>query len=240
MANKNRKFVKADNPAETSDRPHTPSTKPERRQKATGKRVAAVIFWLLGLACEIFCILIINKTLYFEGDKQMYFLIGGLVADLIFVIIGSQFWKRANDVDPASESNKVKFFLWNQMGLIAAIICFFPIVLILLNNKDLDKKTKKVTSIVAACALVVASLCSIDWNPVSEEDLNNAVAEYGDTTVYWTVYGRKYHLDPDCQSIQNSATVYEGTIDQAYEAGRNAPCKFCAQQEASAQLAPQQ
>ena len=66
----------------------------------------------------------------------MYWLIGALVVDLILVIIGSQLWKKANRLDPASKQSSVKFFLWNNMGLIASVICFLPIVILLLANKE--------------------------------------------------------------------------------------------------------
>ena len=72
-----------------------------------------------------------------------------------------------NQLDPASKQSSVKFFLWNNMGLIASVICFLPIVILLLANKDLDGKTKKIVTVVAAIALVLASLFSIDFNPVS-------------------------------------------------------------------------
>ena len=220
---KERKFVKASTSTEV---PHVAPTKPERREKATGKRIAAVIFWLLAIACEVALFFTLNKTLYFK-DKTLYFQIGFLVLDLIFVIIGSQFWKNANYVDPASKDNPVKFFLWNQMGLIVSIIAFVPIVIILLTNKDLDKKTKQVLVPVAAVALVIASLLSIEWNPLSEEEYNAGVAQYGTQEIYYTQWGKKYHVDPDCRAIKNSNTVYVGTIDEAFAAGRHEPCSFC-------------
>ena len=220
---KERKFVKAPSQSETN---HKAPTKPERREKATGKRIAAVIFWVLAIACEVALFFTFNKTLYIK-NYQLYLQIGLLVADLIFVIIGSQFWKKANYVDPPSSENPVKFFLWNQMGLIVSIIAFVPIVIVILTNKDLDQKTKKVLVPVAAVALVIASLLSIEWNPASQEEYEAAVAHYGTETVYYTQWGKKYHVDPNCRAIINSTIVYEGTIDEAFAAGRHDPCSFC-------------
>ena len=220
---KERKFVKAPSQTEAN---HKAPVKQERREKATGKRIAAVIFWLLAIACEVAVFFTLNKTLYIK-DYQLYLQIGLLVADLIFVIIGSQFWKKANYVDPPSSENPVKFFLWNQMGLIVSIIAFVPIVIIILTNKDLDQKSKKILVPVAAAALVIASLCSIEWNPASEEEYNAAVAQYGTQTVYYTQWGKKYHVDPNCRAIINSNVVYEGTIDEAFAAGRHEGCSFC-------------
>ena len=47
---------------------------------------------------------------------------------IICLIIGSLLWKKANHIDPASEKNKVKFFLWNNMGLIVAVFAFVPVL----------------------------------------------------------------------------------------------------------------
>ena len=118
------------------------------------------------------------------------------------------------------------------MGLIASVICFLPIVILLLANKDLDGKTKKIVTVVAAIALVLASLFSIDFNPVSAEELADAQQAVGTGSVYWTRFGKSYHLDPDCRTLQNSATIYQGTIEEAFEANRTDPCDFCALDQA--------
>ncbi len=224
MATKEKKIVKTENAGKAT----ATTTKAERREKATGKRVAAVCFWLLGIAMEVVMFLVLNKTIYMPwiNDNMLLVLIGLLVLDLIFVIIGSQFWKRANDVDPASEANKIKFFLWNQMGLIVSIIAFFPIIIILLQNKDLDKKTKKIVTAVAVVALVVSGLASTDWDPISEEERTQLEAEVTQE-VYYTAFGKKYHTHQDCQALANSDTLYPGPISDALDAGRTSKCKFC-------------
>lgn len=206
---------------------------PEKGGNATGLRIGAFIFWALGIACEVFAILMLNGTFNFANpakgtDPTMTYLIAALVADLVLVIIGSQLWKKSNDIAPASEKNKVKFFLWNNMGLIASIIAFFPIIILLLQNKELDKKTKNIATAVALVALVIAGAASFDYNPTSIEQLEAAQATLGADTVYWTPYGRRYHTNVDCQSLQNSSTLIEGNITQAFEANRNTLCAFCA------------
>lgn len=128
--------------------------------RAIGRRVAAVILWIVGILFEVAALLILNGTIYI-GDNKLLFLLIALGLDLIAVIIASQLWKKANHIDPASEKNKVKFFLWNNLGVIASIIAFLPILILLLKNKDLDAKTKKIASIVAAVALVAAVGTSI-------------------------------------------------------------------------------
>lgn len=106
----------------------------------------------------------------------------------------------------------MKFFLWNNMGLIASVICFLPIVILLLANKDLDGKTKKIVTVVAAIALVLASLFSIDFNPVSAEELADAQQAVGTGSVYWTRFGKSYHLDPNCHTLMRSSKVYRGPL----------------------------
>lgn len=224
---KERQFVKASTGEKVSRT--TAAPKAERREKATGKRIAAFVCWLIALACEVFVILSLNKTVTF-GPYTLYVQIGLIVLDLILCIVGAQFWKRANDVDPASEDNKLKFFLWNQMGLIAAAVCLAPLVILLISNKDLDKKTKNILVPVAAAALIIAGLFSWDWNPMSEEEMTQTINEYSTETVYYTRFGRSYHLNPDCQALLNSKVVFEGTIQEALDAGRNDPCDFCVPQ----------
>lgn len=198
--------------------------------RAIGRRVAAVILWIVGILFEVAALLILNGTIYI-GDNKLLFLLIALGLDLIAVIIASQLWKKANHIDPASEKNKVKFFLWNNLGVIASIIAFLPILILLLKNKDLDAKTKKIASIVAAVALVAAVGTSIDYNPVSSEQLaeaENDAAAITDGMVYWTRFGKKYHYDQDCQSVRNSETLIAGTVAEAVEAKRTELCAFCA------------
>ena len=210
--------------------------KQTRKSKASGFRVAAVILWLVAIGFEVLAILFNNGTLYTElfGIKDPFvWTIIAIVLDLICVIIGAQLWKKSNDIDPASEKNKVKFFLWNNMGVIAAIIALAPLIVIFLKDKKLDAKKKKILVIIAAVALGIAMLTGIDWNPASQEDLEAAQSEIGDGTVYWTAFGKSYHLDPDCHTLSRSSTIYSGTIEEAFAANRNDPCDFCALEEAA-------
>lgn len=203
-------------------------TKAERKSDAMPKRIIAVIFWLLGIACEVVAIMVLSK--YFYVSNQMAWLIGLIIADLVLVIIGSQFWKKANHIDPAPAKDKTRFFIQNQMGLIVSVIAFFPIILFLLKDKELDKKTKKIVTAVAAAALVICSLFSIDFDPLSEEEYNQLTTELDGETVIWTTFGKSYHLDPNCRTLQRSKeeNIHRTDITTAIEAGRDDPCDFCA------------
>lgn len=207
----------------------------EAKKRAKGLRWGAVLLWLAGLAFEVLTILLINGTFYIPGNNKMAYLIIGIVLDLACVIAGSQLWKKANRLDPASEKNKVKFFLWNNLGVIASLIDFVPLVVLLLKDDELDEKTKKIASIVAVVAALAAVGTSVDYNPVSAEDLaaaqQDAEVYTYDGTVYWTQFGKCYHFDDNCQSLRNSASIYTGTIEEAFEAKRSKPCSFCADAE---------
>lgn len=216
---KERKFVSASKPSTEGKTP---------KGRATGRRIGAVVLWLVAIAIEVAVIALLNGILFIEFD-MMYVLIGGIGLDLVCVIIGALLWKKANRIDPASQKNKLKFFLWNNMGVIAAVIAFLPLIVILLKNKELDEKTKKIVTVVAAIALVVAGAVAYDWNPVSAETLSELQAEIGDDTVYWTRWGRVYHLDEDCHTITRSSTIFYGSIEEAVEANRHDPCYYCAQ-----------
>lgn len=207
-----------------------------RAERAKGFRIGAWVLWLVGIAFEVLAILMLNKTMYVAPEKFNLFFFGALAVDLVAVVIASQLWKKANHIDPASEANKAKFVLHNNLGVIMSIIAFLPILILLLRNKDLDKKTKKIASIVAAAALLVAGLSSVDYHPVSQEQLAEAkqeVEQNTDGTVYWTQFGKSYHYDPDCHTIKNSKNVYYGTIEEAFEAKRSDPCDYCAKEDAA-------
>ncbi len=197
---------------------------------ALGLRIGALVLWLIAIAVEVVVILLINGILYLPIDPLISIIIG-IAIILILVVIGAFFWKKANKIDPASEKNKVKFYLWNNMGVIAAVLAFFPLVLVLLKDKNLNQTTKKIASVVAILALVVASVAAIDFNPVSAEDLEaqrEAAVLNNDGVAYWTQWGKSYHFDPDCHTLSRSSILYEGTIDEAFAAHREDPCDFCA------------
>lgn len=203
----------------------------ERAGNALPFRIGAVALWAVGIVCEILAILTSNGTLYLPGLSPMVWVIAFIVVDLVLVVIGSQLWKRANHIAPASKENKTAYWVQTQLGVIIAVIAFAPIILLMLTNKDMDAKSKKICSIVAGVALVAAIGSGIDYNPATQEDLDAAEASAAvlsdDGLCYWTPFGKKYHFNPDCQYIKNSETIYAGTINDAMEAGRNEGCSGC-------------
>ena len=201
-------------------------------KRATCKRIWAIICWIIAIAFEVIWILKLTEVInWFSGLDITTFLIICIVLDLIFVIIGSLLWKKANHIDPASEKDKTKFWLWNNLWTILSVIAFLPIIILIFTDKDLDKRSKWLVGTIAIIALAVAWLASYDWNPVSMEWLERAEKEVLQVspsgTVYWAEHSKKYHVDQDCPAFSRSETVYEGTVRDAYERWLTDPCRRC-------------
>lgn len=202
------------------------------KKRATTRRIRAIVCWVIAIAFEVIGILQLTNVInWFSGLELSTFLIICIVLDLIFVIIGSLLWKKANHIDPISEENKTKFWLWNNLWVILSVIAFLPLIILVFTNKDLDKKSKKLVGWIAIAALAIAGLASYDYNPVSSEQLERAEKEVLQVspsgTVYWATYSKKYHVDKDCPAFSNSETVYEGTVRDAYERWLTDPCRRC-------------
>ena len=198
---------------------------------ASGLRAGAIILWVVAFIFEILAFLVLIGKINLTFLPQLWQLIIFLVLDLACVIVGSQLWKKANHIKPASEANKAKFWLWNNMGVIVCVICFLPIIILMLANKDLDKKTKVIAVVVAIIALLIGGVASYDFNPVSQEQLEAAEAALGDETVYWAPFGKVYHTHEDCGALNNTETLTAGTVDQAIAANRTRLCSFCANKD---------
>ncbi|MCR5763619.1 MAG: hypothetical protein K6G00_09595 [Treponema sp.] len=202
-----------------------PAAAIQQTGNATGLRIGAVILWVAALAFEVLAIaLILEKLLILPRIDPLYKGIAALIPDAICVIIGSILWKKANHIDPASQKNALKFWLWNNMGVIVSAAAFIPFIVILLTNKNADKKTKAIGAIAAAILLAISGLSSYDWNPLSQEAVAEAAAGTG---VYWTEHGKKFHLYEDCQALDRSETLITGSAQEAIDAGKGTICKFC-------------
>ena len=78
---------------------------------AVGLRIGAVALWLVAIALEVVALLIFNGTLTIKFLPSIAQVIIALVLDLVFVILGSQLWKKANHIKPASKKNPFLFWL---------------------------------------------------------------------------------------------------------------------------------
>jgi Na+/proline symporter len=191
----------------------------ESKSKAKTFRLLAIVTWIIAIGFEAGAIFMLKKA-----PINTTWLIGLIVADLIFAVIGSLLWKKANRFDPASEKEKFKFFIQNQLGAIISMIAFLPLVILIFTNKNMKGNQKAILGSVAAVALVIAGIVGIDFNPVSIEQYAEQTAEVqalnnGVNNVYWTKSGSSYHLYSDCSYINTDRTseIYEGTVANARE-----------------------
>ncbi|MCU0276259.1 MAG: hypothetical protein MUF02_05305 [Acidobacteria bacterium] len=200
----------------------------ESKAKAKKFRIFAILSWIVAIGLEVGAILLLRKV-----PVQTTWLIALIVADLIFAVIGNLLWKKANRFDPASEKDKLKFFIQNQLGAIIAVIAFLPLVILIFTSKDLKGKQKGLVGAIAVVALLIAGFTGIDFNPPSQEQYAqqiDQVKSLGAEHVYWTKSGTRYHLFQDCQHINTSKTdeIFQGTVPQARELKNITElCKTC-------------
>ena len=198
---------------------------------ASGLRIGAVVLWVVAIIFEVLALLVVLGKINLHFLPTLWQLILLLVLDLACVIIGAQLWKKANHIKPASEKNPLKFWLWNNMGVVACVVAFVPIIILMLTNKDLDKKTKAIATVVAVVALLIGGVASYDWNPVSQEQQQAAISALGDEMVYWAPFGHVYHTHEDCGALNRSDELTVGTVEQAIAANRTRLCSFCAKRD---------
>ncbi len=213
------KIVDDSAPAQSSNNGGSWSPTEESKSKATTFRVIAVLGWLVAIGCQVWAYFKLQ-----EVPVNMVWMISLIVVALIFAIIGNVLWKKANRLDPASEKNKFKFFVQNQLGAIISVLAFLPMVILIFTNKNLSGKQKGILGTVAIAALAAAGLTGTEFNPVSKEQYAEQTAQVeglnnGINNVYWTPSGRSYHLFQDCGYINGKRTneIFEGTVANARE-----------------------
>ena len=188
----------------------------ENKGKARNLRIIAAICWLVAIGFQLGAI-----YLLFKPPVVMWQIIALIAADLIFVVGGSLLWKKSNRLDPPSQQQKIKFFMQSQLGLVAAIIAFLPLVILIFLSKNVSGKQKGIVGGIAIAALVIAGVTGIDWNPPSVEQYTEQTAQVealtGKNSVFWTKAGTRYHLYSDCWRINTKKTdeIFQGTVAQA-------------------------
>lgn len=208
-------------------RPFVPTA--ESKAKSAKLRVIAALLWVLAIAVEVVAIILLKRP------PVNTILLGCLiVGDLILAVIGSLLWKKSNRLDPASEKDKFRFFVQNQLGAIIAVIAFLPLVIFIFTDKNLQGKQKGILGAAAVVALLIAGIVGIDFNPSSVEQYAEQTNEIeqltGANSVYWTKSGNRYHIYSDCQHINTNRTdeIFNGTVAQARELKNITElCKTC-------------
>ncbi len=191
----------------------------ESKGKAKQLRLFAILSWILALGAQGGAI-----YLLFQPPVNMTWLIVLIVVDLILAIVGAQLWKKSNRLDPPSEKNSFLFFMQSQLGLVAAIIAFLPLIIFIFTSKNLDKKQKGIVGGIAVVALLIAGIAGVDFNPPSVEQYTEQTKyvekiNNNQNLVYWTKSGTVYHLESGCSYINTDRTdeIFEGTVAQARE-----------------------
>lgn len=200
---------------------------------SAGYRVGAVVLWLAAIALEVLALFIYLGKFNLKIMPTTVQIVLALVLDLVCVIVGSQLWKKANHIKPASEKNPFLFWLWNNMGVIVCAFAFIPFVILALKDKNADKKTKAIATVAAIIALMIGGLASYDWDPISDEE-KQAQMEAVNTDVFWSPFGKVYHTSEDCHSLNKSDTLTKGSVEEAIADGRTRLCLNCEKRDAKA------
>jgi len=193
----------------------------ENRSKAFQLRLVSSILWCIAIGIEIFFIykIYFQKTWEFQLDAKT---IVSLVIMGALTVIGNLLWKKANRLDPASKKDSFKFFVQNQLGAIISTLAFLPLLVLLLTNKNVDGKTKGILGAIVGILLLVGVGTGITTDPPSieqyteetqlVEELNNGINK-----IYWTKFGKNYHLQSSCSYINTAKTdeIFEGTVADA-------------------------
>jgi hypothetical protein len=141
------------------------------------------------------------------SDDTLVLLIVEIVVILILAINASMLWKKANKLDQTSEKEKTLFFIQNQLGAIKGVLAFLPMVILILTNKNISRKTKGMTGNIAGIAMVASGITGVDFNPPSVEKYSEEINQQTEAAkilninsdnVYWSTAGNKYLAYDDC------------------------------------------
>jgi len=206
---------------------------PEAKKQAFTYRLIAVVLWVVAIAAEAFTIFWLLK--HTELNNFLVWLIAAIVVIGIFALVGSMLWKKSNRFDPASKKDTVRFFIQNQLGAIVTIVAFLPLIILIFLNKDMDKKQKTIAGVIGVIAMLIVGAASIDYSPVSTEQIDDqsatVIAYTGQDLVYWVKGGSVYHLcaeypvgttiPPLARGDADTNPVISGTVAQAVAAGKD-------------------
>lgn len=197
---------------------------PEAKSTALKLRIVAMVLWVLAIGLEIFTIV---WALLPDKPVNTWLIIGLIVAIGVLTLIGSLLWKKANRYDPATEKDKTRFFIQNQLGVIMTVLAFLPLIVLIFLDKNMDGKQKGILGAVAIAVAIVVGVFSYDKDTVSQEQYSteiNIVEQLTEKNEVWysSKGGTVFHV---CQNAAlNMAKIkpenlVSGTVQQAHADG---------------------
>jgi len=220
--------------ARTTDQTDKPSftPAPAAKARATRLRLIALGLWLLAIVLELVAIFWLLRPPFEElvasqGFPQWrWWLLLGFIAVIgVMAIVGSQLWKKANHLDPASRKEPVRFFVQNQLGAFIALLAFLPLIVMIFLNKDMDAKQKNIAGAAGIIVAIAATVLGIDFTPLSQEQVaveSQVVTQLvGEDHVWWSAGGRVVHLCEGASDLRNATTqISSGPIADALATGK--------------------
>lgn len=146
-----------------------------QKSSAGTLRLLAALCWIVAIGAEIVAIYWFFQRKFDNGNLQL--LLGLIIGIAVFAIAGNFLWKRANQADPASKSDPARFFFQNQLGAIITLIAFLPLILLILTDKNMDPRTKKVAGGLAAVLALIATSLGVSYQPPSVEQYTQNMNE---------------------------------------------------------------
>ena len=212
---------------------------PEAKKQALTRRLIALGLWALAIAGEAFAIFFLLKQNPFETIHLIWLIVLIVVIGAL-AIGGSLLWKKANLLDPASEKDRFRFFVQNQLGLIIAIIAFLPLIILIFTNKNMSGGQKAIAGIIGIVVAVGAGWAGTSTNPPSIEQYTAESNQITDITgadlVFWTKTGKVFHLCEEARYVNLESEdnkIYSGTVAQAHAEGKGIPAQQTVKQEAA-------
>lgn len=192
-------------------------------QQAAAKRlrIFAALSWVVAIGAEVAGIVMLLNHKFDHGNLPL--LIGLLVGIAVFAMAGSLMWKAANKQDPARASERTKFFIQNQLGAIITLVAFAPLVVLILMDKDMDPKNKKIAGGIGAALAIIATLVGVSYKPPSVEQYTqdmNKCAEQIKASQPTTACSPEVATQAKAIA-DDSNTVAEATKDSQHPAGQD-------------------
>lgn len=130
----------------------------QKAKSPIGRRVGAVILWLLGFAIQLLCVLVVAGDLTLGDVRPPAWLVVVLavIIDAVVTLLGVRLWKDASDVVSRQRGSAAP-----SAGVVraaASSAAFVPMVLFFLFAHNVDGRTRG-ASLVAA--LVAAAVCAV-------------------------------------------------------------------------------